>query len=149
MKINKRCRKFKQFPASFGRGDGICAFSGAPRSDVINVVLCRQVFRNSSFVRQSVLLPQNGSLPRSPSQAVESKTAVTPLVIRLFWSRRRDSNPRPLRPERNALPAALRLDFYIFLRFLKRLHGVLPIALATLLLPSRESIVVSSPCPSC
>ena len=32
------------------------------------------------------------------------------------WSRRRDSNPRPLRPERNALPAALRLDFSIFWR---------------------------------
>ena len=27
----------------------------------------------------------------------------------IFWSRRRDSNPRPLRPERNALPTALRL----------------------------------------
>ena len=28
----------------------------------------------------------------------------------LFWSRRRGSNPRPQRPERCALPAALRLD---------------------------------------
>ena len=83
-----------------GAGRGILAFSGAPRSDVINVVLCRQVFHNPSFVRQSVLLPQNGSHPRSPSQAVESKTAVPPMVIRLFWSRRRGSNPRPQRPER-------------------------------------------------
>ena len=32
----------------------------------------------------------------------------------VFWSRRRDSNPRPLRPERNALPTALRL---VILRF--------------------------------
>ena len=36
------------------------------------------------------------------------------MVIRLFWSRRRDSNPRPLRPERNALPTALRLDLAFF-----------------------------------
>ena len=28
--------------------------------------------------------------------------------------RRRDSNPRPLRPERNALPTALRLDLAFF-----------------------------------
>ena len=33
----------------------------------------------------------------------------------IFWSRRRDSNPRPLRPERNALPTALRLDFILSL----------------------------------
>ena len=32
----------------------------------------------------------------------------------IFWSRRRDSNPRPLRPERNALPTALRLDLAFF-----------------------------------
>ena len=61
------------------------------------------------------MLPQNGSHPRIPSQAVESKTAVPPMVIRLFWSRRRGSNPRPQRPERCALPAALRLDFFKFL----------------------------------
>ena len=33
----------------------------------------------------------------------------------IFWSRRRDLNPRPSRPERDALPAALRLDFFKFL----------------------------------
>ena len=33
----------------------------------------------------------------------------------VFWSRRRDLNPRPSRPERDALPAALRLDFFKFL----------------------------------
>ena len=44
-----------------GAGGGILAFSGAPRSDVINVVLCRQFYRNPTTVRQSVLLPQNGS----------------------------------------------------------------------------------------
>ena len=32
-----------------------------------------------------------------------------------LWSRRRDLNPRPSRPERDALPAALRLDFSVFL----------------------------------
>ena len=42
---------------------------------------------------------QNDSHPRSPSQTVESKTAVPPMVIRLFWSRRRGLNPRPQRPE--------------------------------------------------
>ena len=90
------------------------AFSGAPRSDVINVVLCHQVFLYPSSVRQSVLLSQNGSHPRTPSHTVESKTAVPPVVIRLFWSRRRGSNPRPQRPERCALPAALRLDILSF-----------------------------------
>ena len=44
-----------------GAGRGILAFSGAPRSDVINVVLCRQFYHNPTAVRQSVLLPQNGS----------------------------------------------------------------------------------------
>ena len=33
----------------------------------------------------------------------------------LFWSRRRDLNPRPYGPEPYALPAALRLDFFNFL----------------------------------
>ena len=37
----------------------------------------------------------------------------------VFWSRRRDLNPRPSRPERDALPAALRLDFLIFRYFRK------------------------------
>ena len=31
--------------------------------------------------------------------------------VRLLWSRRRGSNPRPQRPERCALPTALRLDY--------------------------------------
>ena len=38
--------------------------------------------------------------------------AIIYCINALFWSRRRDSNPRPLRPERNALPTALRLDFF-------------------------------------
>ncbi len=42
----------------------IRAFSGAPRSDVINVVLCRRAYHNPAAARQSVLLPQNGSHPR-------------------------------------------------------------------------------------
>ena len=45
---------------------GIRTFSGAPRSDVINVVLCRQVYRKSTTARQSILLPQNGFHPRIP-----------------------------------------------------------------------------------
>ena len=49
-----------------GWGNGTCAFSGAPRPDVINVGLCRQIARFPSFVRQSVLLPQNGSHPQVP-----------------------------------------------------------------------------------
>ena len=44
-----------------GAGDESRAFGGAPRSDVINVVLCRQAFRYPTSARQSVLLPQNGS----------------------------------------------------------------------------------------
>ena len=39
------------------------------------------------------------------------------LIFTDFWSRRRDLNPRPSRPERDALPAALRLDFLIFYLF--------------------------------
>ena len=38
------------------------------------------------------------------------------LILTGFWSRRRDLNPRPSRPERDALPAALRLDFLSLLR---------------------------------
>ena len=44
-----------------GAGAKSRAFGGAPRSDVINVVLCRQALRYPAFVRQSVLLLQNGS----------------------------------------------------------------------------------------
>ena len=42
------------------------------------------------------------------------KTRENRLIFTGFWSRRRDSNPRPLRPERNALPTALRLDLAFF-----------------------------------
>ena len=58
------CRNLSIF---YGADEGICAFSGAPRSDVINVVLCHQVYRYLNFARQSVLLPQNGSYPQIPS----------------------------------------------------------------------------------
>ena len=51
----------------FGANEGICAFSGAPHSAIINCRLCRQVYRKLSFVRQSVLLPQNGFHPQIPS----------------------------------------------------------------------------------
>ena len=44
--------------------DRNCAFSGAPRSDVINVVLCQRVCRCPSLVGQSILLSQNGSHPQ-------------------------------------------------------------------------------------
>ena len=41
--------------------------------------------------------------------ALDVKIRCTPKVAPYFWSRRRGSNPRPQRPERCALPAALRL----------------------------------------
>ena len=56
-----------------GAERGIRAFSGAPRSAIINCRLCRQVFGCQNSVRQSVLLPQNGSHPQLPSQCRESK----------------------------------------------------------------------------
>ena len=95
--------------AFFGRGDGIRPFSRAPRSAIINGVLCRLCFCITSLRWQSVLLSQNGSHPQIPSLWRKIKNAKHQMVICIFWSRRRDLNPRPLRPERNALPAALRL----------------------------------------
>lgn len=47
------------------------------------------------------------------------------LRVVAFWSRRRGSNPRPQRPERCALPAALRLVFVrvsLLSRLKKRKH---------------------------
>ena len=41
--VSKNRRHPKGYRLFFGADDGICAFSGAPRSDVINVVLCRQL----------------------------------------------------------------------------------------------------------
>ena len=73
--LDQKCGATTRLHRIFGRGDGILAFSGAPRSDVINVVLCCQIFHYPSFVKQSVLLSQNGSPPRIPSQAVESKNS--------------------------------------------------------------------------
>ena len=64
--LNKKFDKSK-LVEFFGADEGICAFSSAPRFDVINVVLCRKVFPFPKSVRQSVLLPQNGSHPQIPS----------------------------------------------------------------------------------
>ena len=50
----------------FGAERGICAFSGAPRSAIINGVLCQQLSRPPTISRQSVLLSQNGSYPQIP-----------------------------------------------------------------------------------
>ena len=47
--------------------------------------------------------------------AEDKKIRCNRKVSPYFWSRRRGSNPRPQRPERCALPAALRLDFFKFL----------------------------------
>ena len=56
-----------------GVGGESCAFSGAPRSAIINCRLCRQVYLFPKFVRQSVLLPQNGSHPQlSPRRPVST-----------------------------------------------------------------------------
>jgi len=64
----KKSVKNQCFSRIFGRGDGIRAFSGAPRSAIINGILCHQVFCNPAVVWQSVLLPQNDSHPRIPSR---------------------------------------------------------------------------------
>ena len=55
---------FQPIFARFWCGRQESAFSGAPRSDVINVVLCQRVCRSPSLVGQSILLSQNGSHPQ-------------------------------------------------------------------------------------
>ncbi len=50
----------------FGGDKGTCAFSGAPRSAIINCRLCRRPYRKSCVMEQSVLLSQNGSHPQLP-----------------------------------------------------------------------------------
>ena len=57
----------------------IRAFSGAPRFDVINVVLCRRAYRNPTAARQSVLLSQNGSPLESSSILVTQAKAKSTL----------------------------------------------------------------------
>ena len=54
-------------PVFRGWGGGILAFSGAPRSAIINCRLCRILCLFYLLIRrQSVLLPQNGSHPLIP-----------------------------------------------------------------------------------
>ena len=48
---------------------GVVPLAETPRSDVINVVLCQRVTYIQICVRQSVLLPQNGSHPQLRPQA--------------------------------------------------------------------------------
>ena len=43
---------------------GVVPLAETPRSDVTNVVLCQHTYSFPSPVRQSVLLPQNGSHPQ-------------------------------------------------------------------------------------
>ena len=68
-------------------------------------------------VTKSIVTPQN--LIRSKQRKGKLKKSVkirnkkpreNRLIFTGFWSRRRDLNPRPSRPERDALPAALRLE---------------------------------------
>ena len=74
-----------KFHYLFGRGDGTCAFSGAPRSAIINCRLCRQSTHPLNIIRQSVLLPQNGSHPQVPSQCQDIKKITDSLLtIRYF-----------------------------------------------------------------
>ena len=77
----------------FGAERGILAFSSAPRSDVINVILCRQFYRNPTTVRQSVLLPQNGSHPRIPLNSHKQKNMGITTVIPIFLARREGFEP--------------------------------------------------------
>ena len=68
--LQRKTTQIKPFGSTYvvgGADEGICAFSGAPHSAIINCRLCRQVYRKLSFVKQSVLLPQNGSHPQIPS----------------------------------------------------------------------------------
>ena len=71
-----------------GADDRICAFSGAPRSAIINCRLCRQVYHYPTAVRQSVLLPQNGSHPQilskiQSSNQKESTQQGTLILVRM------------------------------------------------------------------
>ena len=81
---------------------GIRAFSGAPRSAIINGVLCRQAFLLSSTVRQSVLLPQNGfSRPKLFFSLGHANAYLSAFALlapkkryqRFSWRAARPSNP--------------------------------------------------------
>ena len=89
----------------FGRGDGIRALSGHARTTA-QLKGCRVV---GSFLRHAqaklACLPSNPAFCLSEIQKGRRASAHLP-----FWSRRRDSNPRPYGPEPYALPTALRLD---------------------------------------
>ena len=81
------------------------------RSDVINVVLCHYIFPHSFFRKAKRFAPAKRLLPSIPVAYAVIKIRHNTMVMPYFWSRRRGSNPRPQRPERCALPAALRLVF--------------------------------------
>ena len=92
-----------------GRGDGIRALGGRARktADVCCFVVGRYLRPAQAMLAG---LPSNPVSPLLDIQKRESQKALP-----FLWSRRRDSNPRPLGPEPSALPSALRLvpDYYI------------------------------------
>ena len=67
---------------------GVVPLAGTPRSDVINVVLCQQATYIRAYVRQSILLPQNGSHPQLRPQRPLSTNKKYPTrgYFCLWWS---------------------------------------------------------------
>ena len=101
--------RVKKLSLFCGRGDGIRALGGRARktADVCCFVVGRYLRPAQAMLAG---LPSNPVSPLLDIQKRESQKALP-----FLWSRRRDSNPRPLGPEPSALPSALRLvpDYYI------------------------------------
>ena len=76
-----------------GAERGIRAFSGAPRSAIINCRLCHQRYRCSSSVGQSILLPQNGSHPQIPLYIRYNKKYRNEKLISVFLAQREGFEP--------------------------------------------------------
>ena len=73
-----------------GFRDGTCAFSGAPRSAIINCRLCRQAVFLFKLLKAKRFAPTKRLPPSSPPVGSQYKQNSTALVLFCLWWRQRD-----------------------------------------------------------
>ena len=100
---------FAQFCLFLVEATGFAPLAARPSGRLSIVQFCNHLFVPQQFKAKQLfsrkVLPTLE--PRRKPQKQKNPKMETPFLD--FWSRRRGSNPRPQRPERCALPAALRL----------------------------------------
>ena len=98
-------KKRRRMPSLlFGAGRGILAFSSAPRSAIINGVLCRQYYCEPTFLGKAFCSRKTAPTLESLLKFGVKKYEKRKNPFSYFWRRKRDSNPRGLSPKRFSRP---------------------------------------------